>query len=266
MCMSEYKIHHGNNSDILKTLPDNSIDTIVTSPPYNLKGFRASRGARKLSVSNLWKNNIINYGKFDDNMDEQEYQQSQIEFINECWRVLKPTGSFFYQHKIRRWGANSSHPMSWICQSCATFYQEILWDRGGTMAKDPHYLLPTTESIYWLTKVRPLVFRKHLPEQYRKVIWPVKPERNPLHPAPFPVLLAKLCILLTTPKGGTVLDPYCGSGSTGMAAVELGHEFIGCELDENYVDIARKRIADWMRQYTDVTPRKDKFGELFDER
>lgn len=253
-----YTILQGDNRETLKTIPDNSIDTIVTSPPYNLKGFRASRGAHNLPISTIWSGSLIDYDGFDDNMDEYEYQTWQKEFINECWRVLKPTGSLFYQHKIRRWAANSSHPMSWINDTRAKFYQEIIWDRGGTIAKDPHYLLPTTESIYWLTKERPIVFRKRLPEEYRKVIWPIKLERNPDHPAPFPTLLARLCVLLTTPEGGTVLDPFSGSGTTGCAAVELGFKFIGCELNPKYIEIARARI-----EATQIT--NNTFRDLFQE-
>lgn len=65
------------------------------------------------------------------------------------------------------------------------------------------------------------------------------------HPTVKPVELMKYLIKLVTPPGGTVLDPFNGSGSTGMAAVELGYNYIGCELDPAYVDIAMKRIAAW---------------------
>jgi DNA modification methylase len=65
------------------------------------------------------------------------------------------------------------------------------------------------------------------------------------HPTVKPVALMKYLIKLVTPAGGSVLDPFCGSGSTGMAAVELGYDFTGCELDPDYVDIATKRITAW---------------------
>jgi site-specific DNA-methyltransferase (adenine-specific) len=65
------------------------------------------------------------------------------------------------------------------------------------------------------------------------------------HPTVKPVELMKYLIRLITPAGGHVLDPFNGSGSTGMAAVELGYDYTGCELDPTYVDIARKRIAAW---------------------
>jgi site-specific DNA-methyltransferase (adenine-specific) len=66
----------------------------------------------------------------------------------------------------------------------------------------------------------------------------------------------KYLIKLITPPGGVVLDPFNGSGSTGCAAVELGHTYIGCELDPAYVEIAVKRIEAW-----NTTPG----SEIFDE-
>ena len=77
------------------------------------------------------------------------------------------------------------------------------------------------------------------------------------HPTVKPIELMKYLIKLITPPGGKVLDPFNGSGSTGCAAVELGHEYIGCELDPNYVEIAKKRIEAWNKP--DST-----FTELFE--
>jgi len=79
------------------------------------------------------------------------------------------------------------------------------------------------------------------------------------HPTVKPVELMKYLIKLVTPPNSTVLDPFNGSGSTGMAAVELGHTYIGCELDPNYVDIATRRITAWNTHELDNT-----FSELFD--
>jgi len=67
------------------------------------------------------------------------------------------------------------------------------------------------------------------------------------HPTVKPVELMKYLIKLITPKGGIVLDPFNGSGSTGCAAVELGYEYIGCELDPAYVEISKKRIEKWLK-------------------
>jgi DNA modification methylase len=75
-------------------------------------------------------------------------------------------------------------------------------------------------------------------------------EKGNNHPTVKPIELMKYLIKLITPPGGIVLDPFNGSGSTGCAAVELGYEYIGCELDPAYVDIAKKRIETWNKKDT----------------
>ena len=76
-----------------------------------------------------------------------------------------------------------------------------------------------------------------------------------IHPTVKPVALMRYLIQLVTPPNATVLDPFTGSGSTGMAAVELGHTFIGCELDPDYVAIAETRIKAWNTPDLDATGR-----------
>jgi site-specific DNA-methyltransferase (adenine-specific) len=80
------------------------------------------------------------------------------------------------------------------------------------------------------------------------------------HPTVKPIELMKYLIKLITPPGGTVLDPFNGSGSTGCAAVELGYEYIGCELDAKYVEIAKTRIEAW---YEHVNPTT--YNQLFEQ-
>jgi len=82
------------------------------------------------------------------------------------------------------------------------------------------------------------------------------------HPTVKPVALMEYLIKLITPPGGTVLDPFNGSGSTGMAAVGLGYDYIGCELDPAYVDIANKRIAAWLEK---DQPEEPKISPVFEE-
>jgi site-specific DNA-methyltransferase (adenine-specific) len=79
------------------------------------------------------------------------------------------------------------------------------------------------------------------------------------HPTVKPIELMKYLIKLITPPGGTVLDPFNGSGSTGCAAVELGMTYIGCELDERYVEIATRRIEAWYEHCNPTT-----FNQLFE--
>ena len=87
-----------------------------------------------------------------------------------------------------------------------------------------------------------------------------RPKVGNNHPTVKPVELMKYLVKLVTPPNGIVLDPFNGSGSTGMACVELGYEYVGCELDPNYVEIATNRIAAWEAKFND-----DHFDSLFDK-
>jgi site-specific DNA-methyltransferase (adenine-specific) len=80
------------------------------------------------------------------------------------------------------------------------------------------------------------------------------------HPTVKPVALMRYLIKLVTPPNSKVLDPFTGSGSTGMAAVELGHRFVGCELDPHYVEIAKRRIQGWCKPQDNST-----YTELFED-
>lgn len=233
-----YALHQQDCLEWMRQQPNNSIDTIITSPPYNLKGFR---GNPKIPT-NFWTKSSIDYGIFDDNMPEEEYQQWQIDIINEGIRILKPSGSFFYQHKLRKWHGSSSHPMIWIAKTNARLFQEIIWDRKSTMAHRDGQLYNHTERIFWLIKDKPKVYRKQMPEEFKKDIWTIPPRPNKLHPAPFPEQLAENCVLLTTQPGDVVYDPFSGSGTTMYVADKLGRHGIGTEIDPAYVQLTKDRI------------------------
>jgi len=90
------------------------------------------------------------------------------------------------------------------------------------------------------------------------------------HPTVKPVDLMRYLVKLVTPKGGIVLDPFNGSGSTGMAALAEGCDYVGCDLDANYIEIARKRISAYRDQGFEINPKKpttpanDSFNNLFE--
>ena len=222
----------------MQSQPDNSIDTIIFSPPYNKKGLRNG----KRTSTALWAKANIDYGVYDDNMPEELYQQWQIDIVNECHRLIKPVGSIFYQHKIRNWDRKGSHPMEWLSKVNAQFYQEIIWHRKNTLAMDERYLFTTTERIYWFCKDKPQVFKQQLKEEFKSDVWVILPQRGSLHPAPFPEQLVENCLLLTTTKDSIVYDPFAGSGTTLSVAKQLGLDSIGTEIDANYCKMIEDRL------------------------
>jgi site-specific DNA-methyltransferase (adenine-specific) len=217
------KIH---NIDVLKglsMLEDNSIDTIITSPPYNKYGL-SKFGHRK-----------IDYDVYSDDMKEEDYQQWQINIMNECHRVLKPGGSMFYNHKNRRVNCKEHTPHDWITKSNLNLYQTIIWNRNQSPSIFNTFLLPTYEYIFWFTKERksPRVYRNRLDSI--KDIWNITPSRSKIHPATFPEKLVENCVLLTTDEGDVVLDIFSGVGTTCNVSKRLGRDYIGFEISEKYI-------------------------------
>ena len=237
--MNKFEIICGDSHTELKKIESDSIDTIITSPPYNLAGFRGHKVEKESRMRDKDLSKGIKYDNFDDNLPEPEYQKQQIKIINECMRILKPSGSFFYQHKIRR-HVTISHPLEWIFKTQASIYQEIIWNRSSTPAAHKGLLYPITERIYWLVKDKPAVYKHRC--YYKTDIWPILPEFGGIHPVPFPVQLPENCVLLTTPKNGIVLDPFCGSGTTGVACILQNRRFIGIDLSQKYCDLSRQRF------------------------
>jgi site-specific DNA-methyltransferase (adenine-specific) len=223
----------------MKDLEDNSIDCIITSPPYNKKGLLG-----KVSPGNqIWGKFNIDYNTYGDDMPEEEYRAWMIALLNECHRVIKPTGSIFFNHKPRRHKNRCYLPTDFISQSHVELYQLIIWDRRNSPNIRNDVLVPCTEHIYWFCKKKPKVFRDAVNPEYRGEVWIINPERQKQHPAPFPPQLVRNCIQLSTEEGDLVLDPFMGSGTTALVSQELNRKWIGFEIDEKYSHITKERVS-----------------------
>lgn len=225
----------------LKQLEDNSIDLIITSPPYNKMGLNGNQKGNK------WVGTIdYNNDKNIDNKNEIDYQNWQIEILNECFRVLKDNGSMFYNHKNRiiKGKGIISNPYSWIEKSNFLIRQEIIWDRGSTNDVNRRRFLPTTEKIYWLTKTNKPNFDRKPNTIFKKEVWSFPFEKNTKHPAPFPIDLPNNIIscVKTNDNPITILDIFMGSGTTALSAILNNCNYIGFELFQKYIDIANERI------------------------
>ena len=229
----------GDCLEVMKSIPDKSINCIITSPPYNKKFF-----CKQKESNQVWKGFQINYSKYDDNMPLEEYEKFMIEFINLALKKLSPHGSLFLNHKPIRYNNNVYFPLKFILQSDAKIYQEIIWDRKNSPNIRNDVLVPNTERIYWLVNDKPTVHRDLLQKKFIGEVWNINAKPSKLHPAPFPVDLPTNCILLTTEEGDTILDPFLGSGTTGVACKNLNRNFIGIDIDEKYIEMAKKRISE----------------------
>jgi DNA modification methylase len=80
--------------------------------------------------------------------------------------------------------------------------------------------------------------------QFKGEVWVINPERQKKHPAPFPETLVRNCILLSTQPGDTVLDPFMGSGTTAVVSKQLGREYLGFEIDPQYITMTEVRLSE----------------------
>lgn len=230
------KLICGDALTVLQSLPDDVVDVGVTSPPYN-----------KQEKHKGWLVKNVVYNAVTDAVPEPEYQDRQAETLNQIYRVTKPGGSFFYNHKIRWERGRMYHPMDWLRQTDWTVKQEIVWDRVIAANIRGWRFWQVEERIYWLYKpIGSKLIGRELQSGDAKLtsIWRGVPEGKNPHPAPFPLWLPARVIIsiLGTDEPGVVLDPYIGSGTTAVAASLLGHHYIGIDISQAYLDFAQERL------------------------
>jgi modification methylase len=223
----------------MKSIESDSVDVIVTSPPYNKKGLV---GGKIKPGNQVWKKFNIDYSEYDDNLSESDYNDWMVTILNEMMRIIKPTGSIFFNHKPRRHNNKVHLPTDFISKSNLSLYQLIIWNRLSSPNIRKDVLLPCTEHIYWLTKGKPKTYKENLDKQFHSEIWTINPDKGSEHPAPFPEKLVENCILLTTEVNDLVVDPFLGSGTTTKVAKTLDRHYIGIELDKKYYEIAESRL------------------------
>ena len=238
--MSDWKVITGDALEVLRTLPAGSVDAVVTSPPYNtLPAKHAPSGlhADRASGVNKWIQKAAD--GYADQRPEEEYQAELVLIVGECLRVSR--GLVWINHKVRYRDGVAIHPARMLP---FPIYSEVIWDRGGSMALNCKRFSPSHETF--LAFGTPHVWNDEVNRMMS--VWRIAATRDDgadtEHPCPYPIELARRPILGSSPIGGAVLDPYCGSGTTGVACMQTGRNFIGIEIDEGYASIARRRIAE----------------------
>ena len=233
------KIIQGDALYVLKKIDDDFVDLGITSPPYN-KGEK-NKG---------WLVKNVKYNIASDNVSEEVYQEQQVQVLDEIFRVTKPGGSFFYNHKTRWVRGKMLHPMEWLQKTKWIIKQEIIWDRMIAANIRGWRFWQIDERIYWLYKpIDGNKIGKELKSKHALLtsIWRFPPERKNGHPAPFPLVLpARIIYSILDDKKGVILDPYVGSGTTCLAAKLLGSNYIGIDISKEYVKNAGNRLKNYL--------------------
>ena len=253
------KIVCGDCLQVMKQIPDKSINLIVTSPPYNLKnstgnGMKDGRGGK-------WSNAaLINgYANYDDCMPHDQYVKWQRECLLEAMRILSDDGAIFYNHKWRVQGG-LLQDRSDIIEGFPV-RQIIIWKRKGGINFNSGYFLPTYEVIYLIAKPK---FKLKNKANAMGDVWEFPQEMNNSHPAPYPLELAERCIAATNAQ--IILDPFMGSGTTAVAAQKHNRTFIGIEISPEYCSLAENRIKlaeeEWLKLNSKISFQKKNKQQL----
>ena len=228
---------HGNGMDVLRRIPDKSVDLILTDPPYNLA--KHSTGNIPLPGRLPINNDVGAWDRIDFNPEE---------WADELIRVLKPTGNLFIftsYHQIGRWYNCLDHKFD-----ASNF---MVWHKTNPAPKIfKAGFLNSCELIFTCWNKKHTWNFLSQAEMHNFLESPIcmRPERlkEPKHPTQKPVSILKKIISIASNEGDIVLDPFMGVGSTGAAALMTNRRFIGVEIDPTYFRAAYNRLTQIMNQ------------------
>lgn len=229
----------GDCLELMREIPDGSVNLTFTSPPYNLgEGMEDKGGLRIGHEGSAWKGGTLGagYNSHSDNMPYPEYCAWQSKVLSEIWRITSDDGVIFYNHKPRVVKGNLRLPFF----TDLPLRQVIIWDRGSGFNHMTKAFKPVCEWI--LMYAKPGFKLKSKGASTIGDVWRIPPDRGNDHPAPFPVQLARMAIAATDCE--TVFDPFGGSGSVAIAAENEGRKWLLMERDPTYYEAAIARVWD----------------------
>ena len=226
------KLINGNAIDFMKTLEDESVDLIVTDPPYKVTA-RGNAG----NSGGMMQSKLSMQGKIFKHNDVKP-----IEYISEFYRLLKD-GSHCY---IMTNHVNLQEMLNTATECGFRFIKSLIWNKGNKIMGQ--FYMSQFEYILFFRKGKGKKINKcgtadilNVPNKKTK-----GEDGKNIHDTEKPVELMKILIENSSQEGELVLDPFLGVGATAMACKELNRDYIGIELDEKYYNIACKRVNDYM--------------------
>ena len=256
------------------SLPDNSVDLIIADPPYNL-----SKGGNW-----SWDNSVVlkglggNWNKVMESWDAmplEEYWKFTLAWISEAKRILKPSGSMWIFGTYHNIGI-----INVVCQMLEIeIINEVVWFKRNSFPNlSGRRLTASHETLLWCHsggKKRQYyfdydyskngVFESDLikkPGKQMRTVWDVPNNKTKVelkfgkHPTQKPLRLLERIVGLTSKEGDLMLTPFCGSGSECVAAKIAGREYIGFEIEDEYVELAEKRLENAERG-SKLPPKED---------
>jgi len=218
------KLHLGDCIEFMRTLPSNSIDLIVTDPPY-----KVITGGRNNGLNHKRPKGILF-----ENKDLMKSIPKFSDWLPECYRVLKDGTHAYFMVNL----ANLFDMQQAIVNAGFKIHNLLVWQKNNN-----------TPSQYYMKNCEYIIFARKGAAKWINDIGGSKTVHQfnnvlggKLHPTEKPIDLMQFYIENSSNSGDVILDPFMGSGSTAIATLNTNRNFIGCELDSEYFAIAQERI------------------------
>ena len=238
MKTTDFQIINSDCISAMGSMQSDSVDLILTDPPYNLGKFMKARATNLKQM----RSNFFGAAGWDD-LEFEEWEQSMDRFFSEAARVIKTGGSLIVFMSIIK-----VETIIKLATRHGFYYKTTgIWHKQNPMPRNMnlHYINSTEAWIYFVYKKHTGTFNnngKAVHDFYETPVTPAGERKFGKHPTQKPVTLLEKMILLLSNEGDTVFDPFMGSGSTGVAAIKNGRIFVGSEINAEYCDISRARL------------------------
>jgi site-specific DNA-methyltransferase (adenine-specific) len=229
---------------LMKVMPAASVDMIFADPPYRLSngGVTVRNGSRS----------PVDKGAWDRSMGFQADHRFNVGWLGEARRILKPDATI--------WVTGTHHiifSLGFALQSMSfKLINQITWFKPDPPPNTLHTAFTHAhETLLWASKSKGArhtfnydLINSRDPTSQVSSVWrippvPMKEKLHGRHPTQKPLRLVRRALLAATAEGDFVFDPFCGSGTTGVAAKELGRFFVGAETEREYAELAGRRIG-----------------------
>jgi site-specific DNA-methyltransferase (adenine-specific) len=235
----------GDSLDILPLLPDSSVDVVFADPPYFLSNNGISCASGRM-VS-------VNKGKWDQGLSLEERHSFNISWISLCYQKLKPTGTIWISgtlHNIYSIGMalemtgfqvinnitwqKSNPPPNLACKTFTHSTETILWAKKRNAKK----------YIFNYQTMKTLNNNKQMKDVWTGSLTSPSEKKHGKHPTQKPEYLLNLILTSSTNVNSLVVDPFCGSGTTGVVANKLNRRFVGIDKEPDFIRLAQCRIEE----------------------
>lgn len=242
----DFKLIKGDTFKIIKRIDDKSVDMIFSDPPYFLSNNGITcKGGKMVSV---------NKGKWDTSLPVEEKHRFNRRWIKECYRVLKDEGTIWISgtlHNIYSIGMaleeegfkiinnitwqKTNPPPNLACKTFTHSTETILWAR-----KD----LPKKKYKFNYKLMKEINNNKQMKDVWTTSLTKPSEKKQGKHPTQKPLAILDRIIMASTEEGDLILDPFCGSSTTGISAIKLNRQFIGIDNEKEYLDLSIRRYKE----------------------